>query len=318
MNKWIRWYNQNRKKFWIFVIVTVFIFIIIRLLNFGAKIQLEEEKKEAEENKTKTSNTVSYDKQSKSIVSGGTVDQEYQDQFGKLINEFLGNCVIGNYEEAYQYLSKDCREELYPSKKMFIDQYCSEKFEGNKQYDFQSWTSKGNYIYLVKIYENMLSTGNANTNYIQDYYTIVKESGEYKLNISSFLGKQKYNKVQEKNGIYIELKDTSVYMDYQLYDVKIKNITENRIMLDTRERTDQTYSVNSNGIKIEALLHENKEEDLIVDSGEEKTITIKFSNAYQYETSIDKVVFSSIVTNYEQYRNDEENYQDYEAIEIEI
>ena len=115
----------------------------------------------------------------------------------------------------------------------------------------------------------MLSTGNARTNYIQDYYTIVKENDEYKLNISSFIGKQKYNnKDQEKYGVYINLESTSVYMDYQLYKITIKNSTENTIMLDTRKRTDQTYIENNNGVKIEALLHENKEEDLIINPEE--------------------------------------------------
>lgn len=320
MYKWISWYNQNRKKFWIIIIIIVFIFIIIRLLNFWAKMQLEEEKKKAnEENTVNASNTVSYEKQSKSIVSGGNVDKEYQDKFGEVINAFLSNCVSGNYEEAYQYLSKDTKEEIYPSKKIFIDQYCSEKFEGNKEYNFQSWSSKGNYIYLIKIHENMLSTGNARTNYIQDYYTIVKENDEYKLNISSFIGKQKYNnKDQEKYGVYINLESTSVYMDYQLYKITIKNSTENTIMLDTRKRTDQTYIVNNNGVKIEALLHENKEEDLIINPEEEKTITIKFSNVYQYETNIDKMVFSNIVINYDKYSSDKESYQDYGTIKIEI
>ena len=39
MNKIIRFYNQNRKEFWITVTVIIFIFAIIQLLNNIAKIQ---------------------------------------------------------------------------------------------------------------------------------------------------------------------------------------------------------------------------------------------------------------------------------------
>lgn len=317
MYKWRRWYNQNRTNFWIVIIIILFIFIIIRLLNFWSKLQIEEERKKAEEENMR--NEISYKENSKSMVSGGSVDKQYEDIFGKLIDSFLNNCVNQNYEEAYNLLSKQCKEELYPSKKIFVDQYCSEKFEGDKQYNFQSWTSKGNYIYLIKIYENMLSSGNAKTNYIQDYYTIIKEDGEYKLNISSFIGNQKYaNKFAQKNGIKINVNNTSVYMDYQLYKLTIKNNTESTIMLDTREKTNQTYAINSNNIKIEALLHENKEEDLIIKPGEEKTITIKFSNVYQYETDVKKIVFNNIVQNYEEYCNNSDRYDKFEVIEIEI
>lgn len=315
MYKLISWYNQRRKKIWISIMIIAFIFIIIRLLNMWSKEQLEQEKKEIEENNK--SNVTSYEKQSKSMVSGGKVDKNYQNEFGNLIDSFLSNCVNQEYEQAYELLSEDCKEELYPSLKIFIDQYCSEKFDQKKEYNFQSWTSEGNYIYLIKIYESRLASGNANPNYIQDYYTIQKELGEYKLNISGFVGKQKYrNKTTQKEDITVTLNSTSVYMDYQIYEITVKNNTEKTILLDPREKTDKTYTVNNRGVKIEALLYENKEEDLKIDAGEEKKVTIKFSNVYQSGATIKKIVFSNVVANYEEGQLEEE--REIKEIEIEI
>ena len=68
----------------------------------------------------------------------------------------------------------------------------------------------------------------------------------------------------------IKIENTAVYMDYQLYTISVKNETEDTILLDTRKKTDTVYTINSNGAKIEALLHENKEKDLKVEAGEEK------------------------------------------------
>ena len=320
MYKLIRWYNQNRFKFWITVMIIIFIFVIIHLFNSFSEIQIEKQRQEIQQknNQVQNNNQNSYKNESKSIISGGKVDEAYQKEFGELIDNFLKNCINRNYEEAYKFLSKECKAELYPSKKMFIDNYCNEKFEKDMQYSFQSWTSSGNYIFLIKIYENILSTGNANTNYIQDYYTIKQENDEYKLNISSFIGKQNYaSKIGEKNGIKIELKNTCVYMDYQTYEISVKNNTQNSIMLNPKENSNSIYIIDSNGIKIDSLLYENKENELILSPGEEKKITIKFNNAYQYGVNISKIVFSNIITNYEEYLNNNE-YEEKEIIEIEI
>ena len=38
---------------------------------------------------------------------------------------------------------------------------------------------------------------------IQDYYTIVKENDEYKLNINNYIGKEEVNKTKKQNGVEI-------------------------------------------------------------------------------------------------------------------
>lgn len=116
----------------------------------------------------------------------------------------------------------------------------------------------------------------------------------------------------------IKIEDTAVYMDYQLYTINVKNETKNTILLDTRKKTNTIYTVNSNGAKIEALLHENKEKDLKIKPGEEKKLTIKFSNNYQTGVTIRKMIFSNIVLNYEEYENNKKEYKNFETIEIKI
>ena len=101
-------------------------------------------------------NNVNYENQSKSLISGGTVSETHQDEFGKLLDSFLTYCKNHEPEKAYGLLSQDCKNILYPNEKVFEQQYYKGKFSSEKKYSFQSWTSKETNIYLVKIFKNML------------------------------------------------------------------------------------------------------------------------------------------------------------------
>ena len=47
----------------------------------------------------------------------------------------------------------------------------------------------------------MLSTGNTNDNYIEEYVALKVENGEYKLNINSYLGRNTINKKERAPSI---------------------------------------------------------------------------------------------------------------------
>lgn len=317
MYKLLRFYNQNRRKFWFIIIVIIFIFVIIQLFDFFAENKLENET----ENIVNNSNSVMtnrYEEKSKSMVSGGSVDSTYQGRFTELLDDFLNNCISGNYGQAYQALSKECKEELYPTEKSFRINYCEGKFDTGKEYDFQSWISDKATIYQIKIYNNILQSGNANTNYIEDYYTIIKEDNDYKINISGFVDKKSYNSTQGSyENINVKVISISEYMNYEIIKMKIENKTENSIMLDSKESTDSTYVTDSRGNKNYALLNENIDDDLIVSANSSKEISIKFAKQYQSELTTRKVCFSNIVLDYNRFISDKA-YSNYGSIEIQL
>ena len=319
MNKLIRLFNQNIRKIIVGVLAIVFVFVIINVLNEVAKENNKIAQNEIKENNviTNTNNKVNYEKQSTSLITGEKVSDQYQDTFGKLIDNFLEACLEGNTEEAYNLLSQDCKEELYSSKEIFIDKYCKDKFIGNRKYSFQAWSAKEPYIYKIKIFEDMLASGKANTNYIEDYYTIAEENGDYKLNISSFIGKVDKNSENTKNGVTVKIKNIKVYLNYLVYNLEVENSTENAILLDRRKLTDETYLMDKSGALYTALLHENTEDDLLVESQDKKEIEIKFSCVYQDNTRIAGMVFSKVIPNYEQYKQNIEEYEDFYEIEVE-
>ncbi len=299
MNKLRRFYNQNTKEIWIGIVIIIFIISIIQLFNnFAAK----ENQEKIEESKNEEQVETKYGKESETIILGRDISEKTKDTYGEIMDQFLTHCVKQEVEQAYNFLSKDCKEMMYPSQEVFKTEYCETKFSGNKTYSFQSWTNVREVIYYVKIFDDMLSTGIANTrNYKEDYITIVKENDEYKLNINSYITKKERNVEEEKENIKIKVNDTKVYMDYELYSITISNYSDKDILLDSREKTDTVYVKDENGATYEALLYENEEEDLIVRAGKKKTITIKFSNSYQAGTRMKMISFSDIILDKEQY-----------------
>lgn len=312
----VRFYNQNRIKIWIIVITIIFGFTIIQILNKAIK-----ENNKNQDNIVGKSNEVNvskYTKESESMVSGGSVMLNYQDEFGDLLDNFLKYCINEDYDKAYDLLSDDCKETLYKSEDLFITGYCNNKFTKLKKYNFQSWSSaKGIYIYLVKIFDDMLVTGKDNTqNYIQDYLTIVKEDGNYKINVGGFIGKENINKKISKNGISINVLNSYIYMDYQIYDLAISNTTNNNICISSKEQND-IYLLDENETKFNALISENTIDDFILKDGEKKYIKIKFNASYRSNLKIKDVVFENVIKDYDDFKEKDE-YKDFEKIEIEF
>ena len=152
-----------------------------------------------------------------------------------------------------------------------------------------------------------LSTGNANNSYVEDYVTIIKEDDNYKLNINNYIGKEVINAVAQNENISVQVINQYIYKDYEVFDIVIKNKTDNKILLDTRENTKETYLVDNIGNKFEALLYENNENDLLINPNQMKKVQIKFNVVERENLEIRSINFDNIVLNYEQYKAKNEN-----------
>ena len=314
MNRIIRMYNQNRREFWTAIIVIIFVILIIHVLNYIVKV-----------NSADQSNNVSdtieeaYKNQSKSIISGGSVSKRDMNQFGTLIEEFLDDCINGEVDKAYNALSTQCKEELYPTVDQFKNTYWTRNFSTKKTYTFQAWNSSKINTYIIKLYEDNISTGNVGEGeYIEDYYTIEKESGVNKLNISNLIQIKDIEKSASEQGISITIEKVKMYKEYYIYQIKIKNETQNDIFLDTGENTGTVYATNSMEANFEALLYENLNEDLIVKANEEKTVNIKFGIIFREDLDIESINFTDIITNYQQYVQGEANNIERMKINVDI
>lgn len=302
MHKLWRFYNQNKLKVWAIALAIILGWLMLQVVNNALKEANQTQ--ENMNNEETTSNVVSYSNESQSIISGGSISSKYSEDLAQVIEQFYTYCINHEPQKAYDMLSDDMKRLMYQSEDLFEKLYYAEKFNGNKQFSFQSWTRSNDiYIYQVKIFDDMLSSGRTDDNYIEDFVTVVPDDGSYKLNVNRYIGTEVVNKRNEDDILSVEVGNVDKYMDYEVYTLRIKNKTDNEIILDTRRKTDSCYVMDNLGNKFEAFLYENNEEDFSFSPQQSKTIKIKFSDAYRESMEIQSIHFEDIV-NSNDYNND--------------
>lgn len=268
MHKILRYIRQNRAKLIGIVVFILFAYTIIRTAN---EAYIEKGKDELESSKN----------QVVTIERDSTVNLSDKNCI-KIINEFLNSCSNGKYEDAYSYLSKDCIDNLYNSVEDFENDYCIAKGINKKGYSVKK-SDISQYTYIIE-FNNMLSSGKANTTLTYDYYTItVENKHDIKLNINSFVKTKNINKSAQLGGLKVVIQSCNIYKDYQEIVVTFFNDNENAIKIG-----NNVYVVNESNKKITQSSKESK----AVKSKDELVVKYKF---YQSKLqNLNKLVIGDI------------------------
>lgn len=312
MNKIIRMWNQNRKKIIIIALGVVFIFAIIQVLNQVAK---EEIQKKA--NNNNVSSVQNYQKlPTTSSRTGEVVSEEKTKTNVNIIENFVQACNNADTKKAYDLLTDECKNTLFPTEQEFIDNYYNLIFKTKKTIDIENYknSSKTN-TYMVTFYEDSISTGNVSSsqNY-GDYITVDKDT--QKLNINSLITAKEINKSTEKNGIRITILKQELYKDYEIYEIKAENNTDKTVLLDTMSSSKKIYIMDNSNIKNTVAINEIADSLLQITSYGAKTISMKFYKNYNSGSRTKKVIFTDIVEDNAKY--EQENTTDRLKIEVEI
>ena len=313
MHKLRRFYYDNKEKIWGFIIFIVLVLLSIQVINKFVAIQNQNDlKKISNENKIDT--TYSEDKNAyitndESIVTGEKVDETNLQEAVEIIEQFISLCNNGNIEQAYKLISTDCKNEIYQDINKFKTLYYDKIFYSNtkKVAKIENWILN---TYTINISEDMMTTGKI-SNGIEDYITIVEENDEFKLNINGYIGKEELNIEQLTNNIKFSVIEKQVYVDYEIYKLKISNQSEDNILLDNLENPKSIYLQDDNDIKYYAYSNELISSMLKVNKNFSTEINIKFPKTYSSDNvNLNYIVFSEVI------RND--NINDKESIEINL
>lgn len=303
---------ENRYKI-LAIIVAVILFLC-------AKQALNEFAKQP--NKTQNTNELAISqtniyKPQETLVLGDNVPIEKQQKSTSIMDKFISYCNSKEIEKAYNLLTDECKEESFESSiEKFKKEYVEKIFTTYKTYNMQSWINGTNPTYKIRILNDVLSTGNTGE-VVEDYVTIVKQNNEYKISLNSFIGKTNINKEIKKDDIVITCLSKKIYMDYEIYNIKVENNTKNTILLDTKTKQKSVYATGSNGVTYTAFMHEIDDIYLTIEPQIYKTISIKINKLYSPNITTEKITFTDVVMNLEEY-NKLPSKQDYKMEKIEV
>lgn len=299
------WYIGNKSKILMaifVVVVVVLISIIVNILNSLRKnntVENVELSTNIQQTDTSIGNfTDIYVEDNESVVTGESIGSSHINTIGT-IEQLVQLCNEQKVEEAYNLLSDECKEEVYPSLESFRNNYYNTIFNGKKKnISVENWA---NNIYKVTFEDDALSTGVYTAEgAIQDYITVVStDNNELKLNINNYIGRREINKTNNAvSGVEITALNTDTYMDYQTFTFRVKNNTNKTILLDDKFSTDNMYITDSNGNQYTAYIHELSEAQLTVTPGETKDVTIKYYSRYGTTKTITQIIFNKVILNY--------------------
>jgi len=290
-----RFFNQNKSKIIKTLAIIISIFLIIQMMNKfvsrdNEKMQTEKGENELIKNEISSVGTIS----NKSAVTGQNVTNEKLKSEATIIDEFLNYCNNQDVENAYKLLSNECKQQMYTTIGEFYKLYYVNVFDGKKKiYDIENWFGD---TYKVNIYEDLLETGNDSGEQKQDYITVKKLNGEYKLNINSYIGYYEINEKTTNDDLAIEVISKNTYKEYEEYTINVTNKTQNMIKLDDINSPHTLYLEGSKEEKYFYYNHELTQPTMTISAGHTKEITIKFYSSYISNKDIKYIVFSNIIS----------------------
>lgn len=292
MFKFLGYFKDSRKKVIIVLVcILVIIYALIKLFNYAKK-----EEGYSKDNSSSSNNTTT------AIVTNSNENNDNNlvkvDTSEDAIKKFVNFCNSGNVKDAYKMLTSECKENLYNTEENFGDNYVKKIFDEEKTYQIVKWLDidENCKVYKVLFSTDPIISGNLNkSDGKQDYISIIRDSGTYKLNISGFIKKENLTSEKDNNYMQINVLNRLVFVDYEMYTIKAKNLINVDFILDDMKDNNKTYIEDSNGTKFKIMNNEYTSETTRVPNDKEKKMTLKFDRKYTSDNkNINKIVFSRI------------------------
>lgn len=307
MHKLRRYYYQNKEKIWKVILVTALVLGLIQLLNQNVKNESNQQ------NQLTSNENINYENKNtntyisnQTAISGGTVTGQEVETINNTISKFLNYCKNNNVQEAYAMLSESCKKEEYETIEKFEQKYVKQKFNLGVVFNIKKWKLD---TYEIEMSQDMLATGQVENNSKKlEYITLTEENGEEKLNINSFIGAETINAVQEQDNIRITVISKKTYIDYEMYSLKVENLSNKTIKLDSLEKSGTMYLQDRNNTKYNARTQEILDEELIIKTKRTFNLSIKYGNQYLWNEKAESLTFENLILDYNTYKklNDEE------------
>ena len=306
-----RFIDKNRKLIGYLIIIILFAFISIKALNSYYEEDEKRKKQEVENIKNNTSN----------IENGQSTNvTDKKNDIEKTMETFVEYCNNRKIEKAYEMLTEQCKEAMFPTVEDFEKIYINTVYDVTRTYKLVKWSTEENRVtYNVKLSEDILATGNIG-NSTEEYYTFVKnDDGTYKLNVNNYIYGEDKNIEDDINGINVKIKHVDVYDEYESTEIVITNNSDKIINLTGNKYMKNIYLKNAKGTAYSSFNSEFDSQELIMNPNSVRTFIVKFNKSYDAVNKARYLILSDVIMDYEDYLNSEDknNYWNRRSFEIE-
>lgn len=220
LTKYIKFWRENKHKIMVVVIIVLIIFIINKILkNYNENVIPEP--------------STTYTPHVSVLDEEEIVPEQYREQIVNLVDEYFNYCNNGEYENAYNLITQECRNAYYPTLDEFKG-YVDEVFEGKKKiYNIQSYSIVDNtYVYSIRILDDILATGTTDGYYYYEEKLILKEeNGEMRLSIGEFISQEQPNIIIEDDYMKVKIVRKTIDYETETYNIEIENKTDKYIVI---------------------------------------------------------------------------------------
>lgn len=282
-NKLFRKYNQNIRTIWIVIIFVALFFILLQTI-FSVIRNMRRTEQEQELNNyyqsqlnSETSNTeISNNEKPVEIPNDVAITSSSE----SIINQFVKLCNENKLNEAYDIISQDCKEVLYPTINDFKNNYYNKIFNMPRSARVENSMYEGE-IYKVTYMTDLLSNGGySDETTFEDYIYVTREDDEPKISLNKFIYIQDINKTASSNEISINILKKRVFIDYEEYQIQISNNTNNEIYITPDER--KIYLLDENDIEYTSNIDEFQTNATLIKPNESKIFDLTFYKGWRF------------------------------------
>lgn len=275
-------YNQNRKTIWVVIIFIAFFVILLHtVFNILRTFKREEQQELLNSYYQSQTNSVINNSETNHITNETEIPENITTSSSSkdIINYFIKLCNENKIEEAYNIISNDCKEVLFPTINDFRNNYYNKVFTKQKTAKIEESMYEGE-IYKITYTSDLLANGGYKEETLEDYIYVTREDNEPKISLNKFIYIRNINKTASKDGISINILKKRVYIDYEEYQIQISNNTDDAIYITPDET--KVYLLDENDIEYTSNIDELQENATLIEENTSKIFDLTFYKGWRF------------------------------------
>lgn len=283
INQLLRKYNQNRRTIWVVIIfIAFFVLLLHTVFNILRAFKREEQQELLNNYYHSQTNTIVNNSETNNMVNEIETPENLTTSSSSedIINYFIRLCNENKIEEAYDIISNDCKEVLFPTINDFRNNYYNKVFTKQKTAKIEESMYEGE-IYKITYASDLLANGGYNEEEtLEDYVYVTREEDKPKISLNKFIYIQDINKTGSIDGISIKILKKRVYIDYEEYQIQISNNSDNAIYINPDET--KVYLLDENDIQYTSNIDELQTNATLIEENTSKIFDLTFYKGWRF------------------------------------